>query len=962
MSEAVVERSRGERMSIQNTSTRTAQQALLGRDRLLGTSADMQNSEEFQDLPVHDDFDPFESYTELPEETVDANLTAPPENEWYQGCLDRHTAEMRLHEAEKPGSYLVRESERKPGSYVLSYLGQKGINHFRITAVCGDFYVGGRQFQTLSELIGYYTHISNILKNERLQYPVPPPEPVDDKKKVIATLPYNKVPDTDELSFSAGEVFVVHNELGGGWLWVTSQRTGESGIIVQDLVKPVEGDIDPNEGKVWFHGNVSKEDAAETLWKEGNVGSFLIRNSDKNPGDYSLSFRGPNTIQRFRIQKQQRQYVMGGRYYNSLDAIVDHYKREEIIDGYKLLDPTAPKKFKNQTTSTEDTSPVNYEELRRRRSSGVGMHIMTGMADSIIKQGHLSKKSQKHKKWKTYYFVLNSTEQHLYYFDNEARVKPRGLIDLGYASVYTVHESLFARPNCFQIVVRALNDLQVFYLNAESQELEKEWVQVLRSCCSKAGWTTQSQRSNRKRRVKQLKSLRLRILEAHKIPGKLIPHAYCIVSLNEVKVARTPVQQAPNPVWDEEFLFDDFPDEIDSFTIDICNGAKRAKPIPVCRTTVLLDRLTNGSVSDEWYPLISAANQSRSSEMGSIRARAQFISETLMPIEEYSPLKELIFEDADYQTIFALEEACAKDRAHLASVLLDIFMHQRKEISLLKNLNSREIEKEAERTTLFRSNTLATTLMDRYMKTTAQKFVQRAVGAVILKIMESKQSCELNPQKFEKGADATENLEHLLGFLKDIIESIFSSTSACPRALRYLCACIQTDVKTKWKEDPVLPARAVGGFIFLRLICPAILNPRLFNIVSEAPSPVASRTLMMVAKAIQNLANQVEFSKEPYMEAINPFIVINKGRMIHFLTDICVINGPPTPGDVPPIDLARQLAALHQLCVTHLKELQQLSTVQPSLKILLGVTEMLNQRRIYYVGQQTTNTGMGTMS
>lgn len=40
------------------------------------------------------------------------------------------------------GSYLVRESDRKPGSYVLSYLGRTGINHFRITAVCGDYYIG----------------------------------------------------------------------------------------------------------------------------------------------------------------------------------------------------------------------------------------------------------------------------------------------------------------------------------------------------------------------------------------------------------------------------------------------------------------------------------------------------------------------------------------------------------------------------------------------------------------------------------------------------------------------------------------------------------------------------------------------------------------------------------------------------------------------------------------------------
>lgn len=61
---------------------------------------------------------------------------------WYHGRLDRFTAEERLWDASKMGSYLVRESDRKPGSYVLSYLGRTGINHFRITAVCGDYYIG----------------------------------------------------------------------------------------------------------------------------------------------------------------------------------------------------------------------------------------------------------------------------------------------------------------------------------------------------------------------------------------------------------------------------------------------------------------------------------------------------------------------------------------------------------------------------------------------------------------------------------------------------------------------------------------------------------------------------------------------------------------------------------------------------------------------------------------------------
>lgn len=70
----------------------------------------------------------------------------------------------------------------------------------RITAVCGDFYIGGRQFDSLSDLVGYYTSYADLLKKERLTTPTPPPEPVNDKKRVVAILPYTKMPDTDELT------------------------------------------------------------------------------------------------------------------------------------------------------------------------------------------------------------------------------------------------------------------------------------------------------------------------------------------------------------------------------------------------------------------------------------------------------------------------------------------------------------------------------------------------------------------------------------------------------------------------------------------------------------------------------------------------------------------------------------------------------------------------------------------
>ena len=52
------------------------------------------------------------------------------------------------------------------------------------------------------------------------------------------------------------------------------------------------------------------------------------------------------------------------------------------------------------------------------------------------------------------------------------------------------------------------------------------------------------------------------------------------------------------------------------------------------------------------------------------------------------------------------------------------------------------------------------------------------------RIMESRQSCELNPNKIESATEACANAEFLLQVLDDITESIFMSSEACPRTLR----------------------------------------------------------------------------------------------------------------------------------------------------------------------------------
>ncbi|TSM85929.1 Ras GTPase-activating protein 1 [Bagarius yarrelli] len=822
---------------------------------------------------------------EYEEEEVVFPLSAPPTNQWYHGKLDRTIAEERLRKAKTPGSYLIRESDRRPGSFVLSFLSKTNVvNHFRIIAMCGDYYIGGRRFSSLSDLIGYYSYVSCLLKGEKLLSPVAPPEPVEDRRRVRAILPYTKVPDTDEISFLKGDMFIVHNEHEDGWMWVTNVRTEEQGLIVNDLVEEVGREEDPHEGKIWYHGKINKQEAYNLLMTVGQVCSFLVRPSESTPGDYSLFFRTNENMQRFKIcPTPNNQYVMGGRYYNSVDDIIEHYSKEQIVKGFTLRDPVPNQQQEQVLCNAVDENREIYKTIRRKTKDP--------FYKNIVKKGYLLINKGKGKRWKNLYFILEGNDSQLIYFESEKRAtKPKGLIDLSVSSVYCVHDSLFGRPNCFQIVIQHFSEEQcIFYFAGETPEQA------------------------------QVSSLVLYVEEAHKLPVKHFTNPYCNIYLNSVHVARTHPRDGQNPVFTEEFIFDDLSSEINRFEISLSNKTKKSKESDILFMRCLLSRLQRGQMIDEWFPLSSHVPL-KGIEPGSLRVRARYSMEKIMPEEEYNEFKEVILQK-DFHVIYAL--------AHVY-----------------------------EATTLFRATTLASTLMEQYMKATATPFVHHALKDNILKIMESKQSCELNPSKLEKNEDVNLNLTNLLTILSELVEKIFMAAEILPPTLRFIYGCLQKSVQQKWPTNTTMRTRVVSGFVFLRLICPAILNPRMFNIISDPPSPTAGRTLTLVAKSVQNLANLVEFgAKEPYMEGVNPFIKNNKQRMIMFLDELGNVPDLPDTPEHFRTDLTRDLAALHEICAFHSDELRTLSNErgaqQHVLKKLLAVTELLQQKQVHYANSNS---------
>lgn len=481
--------------------------------------------------------------------------------DWYHGKLDRKNSEARLKLDGRTGCYLLRESDRKSGSFVLSYLGTAGVNHFRITHIMGSFFIGGRKFDSLLDLIDYYSSTCDLLVNERLLYPVAPPEPVASRNKLfISILPYTKLAQSDELSFQKGDLLLLENDLKDGWFWCRHVLSGESGLVFASLVEEVSEDIDPNEIYPWFHPNISKTDAVTKLAQAG-PGSYLVRPSDNSPGNYSLFYHVGPTVQRFRIVRVgDNRYVMGGRSYESLGHIVARYRVEQIVEGHVLSIPIVTT-MSRTTQLSEVTTLASIKSMEiSSKSQDIYATLRESREASKKKQSYdlkgwlWLKMRELHKKWNRYYFVLNTKEQHLYYYEKVHQTKPKGLIDLSYSYLYLVHDSLFDKTNCFQLIEKSLPCFSnFFYLRCDEDSVEYErWINSIKKLTSPNQQTiylgnnangnncitnAQSPTLNASDGIVIKQNIYLTFCEAHSIRTQ---QPYFIVALNEnINICRT---------------------------------------------------------------------------------------------------------------------------------------------------------------------------------------------------------------------------------------------------------------------------------------------------------------------------------------------------------------------------------------------------------------------------------------
>ncbi|XP_004551347.1 cytoplasmic protein NCK2 [Maylandia zebra] len=169
---------------------------------------------------------------------------------------------------------------------------------------------------------------------------------------LVQTLyPFSSVTE-EELNFEKGEVMeVVEKPENDPEWWRCKNSRGMVGLVPKNYVAMLDERPGPPSstssspqnrllaparsgrfaGRDWYYGNITRHQAECILNEKGEEGDFLIRDSESSPSDFSVSLKAVGKNKHFKVQLSDGVYCIGQRRFNSMDELVEHYKKAPIF-------------------------------------------------------------------------------------------------------------------------------------------------------------------------------------------------------------------------------------------------------------------------------------------------------------------------------------------------------------------------------------------------------------------------------------------------------------------------------------------------------------------------------------------------------------------------------------------------------------------------------------------------------
>jgi hypothetical protein len=169
-----------------------------------------------------------------------------------------------------------------------------------------------------------------------------------------------KAQNDTELSFDKNERLEIIDKPPSDPDWFKARNTsGQIGLVpknylielsqylTQDVNKSSNGSGTANNGHVnnvntdeiksqpWYFGTISRAECDAILTEKGMDGDYMIRESETNVGDYSVSLKAPGRNKHFRVHVEGTLFCIGQRKFPTLQQLVEHYQRAPIYTSQK---------------------------------------------------------------------------------------------------------------------------------------------------------------------------------------------------------------------------------------------------------------------------------------------------------------------------------------------------------------------------------------------------------------------------------------------------------------------------------------------------------------------------------------------------------------------------------------------------------------------------------------------------